>query len=313
MKEKNKPQETLDDTNAQKSWKGRIGRLFFYGFAGLPFRLNRWVGRWIGLCLWITRSGVAKVTEENIGYAFPEKSKKERKQLAKLSVIHTAQTFTEMGPVWLRSPKWVQSRILSVTNESLLKEKLATGKGVIILAPHMGNWEVLGHYLSSLSKDITCLYQPAPLPEIDRLIKKARLRVNKLAPTNRKGVSILLKVLRNGEMVGILPDQLPIDGNGEYAKFFNKRALTMTLVRQLQAKTQSQVVAAFAKRVPGGFHVVIADVDSKLYSDDKAEAIEGLNYTVEQCARAVPEQYQWEYKRYRRPPEGEPKPYQYKT
>jgi KDO2-lipid IV(A) lauroyltransferase len=45
--------------------------------------------------------------------------------------------------------------------------------------------------------------------------------------------------------------------------------------------------------------------DEALYSDDVAESLRALNDGVERCLRHCPEQYQWEYKRFRTRPRGE--------
>src|SRR5690625_2274592 len=126
-----------------------------------------------------------------------------------------------------------------------------------------------------------------------------------MAPTNRRGVAQLLKALKRGEIVGILPDQVPEPGSGaEVAPFFGQPALTMTLVHNLIQRTGCSVLSVYAERVPGGFKMVVLPADQDIFNEQAASSVAALNRSVEACVRRVPEQYQWEYKRLRRlPPE----------
>jgi KDO2-lipid IV(A) lauroyltransferase len=147
------------------------------------------------------------------------------------------------------------------------------------------------------------MYEPAPIPAMDDLILAGRSKCNiTMAPTNRKGVCILLKALQQGNIVGILPDQLPKkDAGSEFAPFFGQEVLSMTLVHSLISRTQSRVISLFAKRVPGGFKVIVLPADESIYSEDVVQSVTGLNKSVENCVHLAPTQYQWEYNRFRLP------------
>lgn len=151
------------------------------------------------------------------------------------------------------------------------------------------------------------MYQPPRIEGLDRLLRRVRARNGvSLAPTNRKGVAQLLTALKRGEIVGILPDQVPADEGGEFASFFGEPALTMTLVSKLIQRTDAQVFCGFAKRLPRGkgFVAVFEPADEKIYSSDIKESTEGLNRTVESAVQKAVSQYQWEYKRFRRRPDN---------
>jgi KDO2-lipid IV(A) lauroyltransferase len=180
---------------------------------------------------------------------------------------------------------------------------------VVLLAPHLGNWEVLGLYLSDVA-DITSLYQPPEMAALEPIIRQSREKVGaKLVPTNRRGVAALLKVIKNGGFTGILPDQVPEASGGDFAPFYGVPALTMTLVDNLRSRSDCLVIAAYAQRIKGGFEIHFLEADPGVYSSDQSEALVALNRTVENCVNGVPEQYQWEYKRFRRQPEGMPRRY----
>ena len=201
--------------------------------------------------------------------------------------------------------KPIQRLILKRDNEALPRSVLESGKGLLILAPHLGNWEVLGLHLSSLGK-VTNLYQPPKLAAFDTLIRSSREKSGAtLVPTTTKGVAALLKNLRNGGIAGILPDQNPNDENsGHFAPFFGQPAFTMVLIHRLIQKTGCRAVFAFAKRIPGGFELVYREPPEEIYSDDMEAALAALNKGTEALVTEAPEQYQWEYKRFKIKPEG---------
>lgn len=129
---------------------------------------------------------------------------------------------------------------------------------------------------------------------------------SKVFPTNRKGVAAMFNALRRGECAGILPDQEPELEGGVFVPFFGIEALTMTLVSKLARKTEAAVVFGYARRLPAaeGFELVFKLADPAIYSEDLAESVTALNAGVEACVREVPAQYQWEYKRFRKVPQG---------
>lgn len=291
--------------------KGQLLVFLLRAVALLPLPVLRLKGACLGWLLWRFNAGPAKVSRENLSYAYPNMSEAERESLVKRSLQESGKTGFEMAAVWARGEHWLNKVITEQINPELLTEGQPEGKGVIILSPHVGNWEVLSGYLGGACEDITVMYQPAQLPALDKLIRNARLRNIKVAPADRSGVMMLMKALRNGEAVGLLPDQVPTEGAGEFADFYTKPALTMTLIRQLQKKTNANIVMVYALRVNGGFNIICAKPHPDIYSEDPAISLRGLNVSVEQTIDPNPEQYQWQYKRYRRQPEGQPRPYRF--
>ena len=222
------------------------------------------------------------------------------------SLTNTACTILEMGKSWI-SP---MAKSLELVTESEGEENFfaaaASEHGVILLAPHIGNWEIFAFYLCEKLKS-TWLYQPPEFNLIDQFITKTRSRAGiKMAPTNRIGVSKVLAALRRGEVVGILPDQIPPAEGGRFAPFFGEPALTMTLPSRLIQKTTAKVFCGFAQRLPNarGYKIVVEEAISDIYSEDLDESIIALNKTIEKTVMKSVEQYSWEYKRFRRRPDG---------
>jgi len=117
----------------------------------------------------------------------------------------------------------------------------------------------------------------------------------------------LYKRLVDGGVVGILPDQQPKLGDGEFAPFFGTPALTMVLLSRLAQRTGALVLFAFAERLPrgAGFRLHVLPAPPGIADPDLPTAVAALNRGVEACVRLAPAQYQWHYKRYSIRPPGE--------
>ena len=289
--------------------KDLIPVYFIRLLALLPLSICRLVGEILGGTLWFLQSKEAIVTQKNLHYCFPELDDKERAVLAKRSLKESSKTFCETGPVWI----WPESKILNMVKQvhgrDLLDDAIARGKGVMMIAPHLGNWEVLGLYLQTI-RPITNMYLPSENKALDALIRASRTRSgSKLTPTNRRGVMTLLKTLKKGEIVGVLPDQVPEDGGGLFAPFYQQAAFTMKLVPNLAHKTGCSVLCGYAKRVPHGFDIHFIEAEPELSGDCLDKGVVALNKSVENCVAQAIEQYQWEYKRFKKQPDGRSKFY----
>ncbi|MBL1269511.1 MAG: lysophospholipid acyltransferase family protein [Halomonas sp.] len=241
------------------------------------------------------------VTDRNLAVVFPNLSIAERKALGQLSLRHSTATMLELGHAWMAEPNRVEASILAVHGRDKLDKARAEGRGVIVLAPHFGNWEVLNFWLSS-HFPFTAMYEPPKIIALDPVIRHGRERMGaSLVPTNPRGVAALLKALKRCEAIGILPDQEPDWGSGVFAPFFGREAYTATLLPKLVARTQARVVTGVALRIPGkGFEIHFLDADERVYSDDDVQSATGVNASVESAIALEPAQYQWEYKRYRK-------------
>ncbi len=272
----------------------------------LPLSWARSMGRGFAFLYWPIGDRSRKITERNIQLAFPELSLAQQQQLAKDSLAATAETMAEMGRVWMRPWEQFSELILSVEGSELISDAQKAGRGVIAMAPHLGNWEVIGLYTASWCNMVS-LYEPPKLAAVGPIIEKARERSGAtLVPTDSRGLATLLKSVKRGAVSGILPDQAPPELKaGQNAPFMGVSCFTGTLSVNMIRRTGALAVFAYAKRVPGGFTLHYRLADEKIYDEDTAVALAALNKGVEDCVRDCPEQYQWEYKRFRvRPRQG---------
>ncbi len=271
-----------------------------------PLWANQALGTLIGLLAYYFPTDSRKVTKANLKMCLPELAERELNALIRQSLIETGKTGCEFGYIWHASLVKVLSSIVQVTNQEILNTALEAKKGVIVLAPHLGSWETCGPFLTNCAPT-TYLYKPPKLAGFEESMVAFRSRGSaSLAPTNRKGIAMLIKALERGEIVGILPDQEPNEEGGVFAPFFGVSALTMTLISRLAAKTGATVVTVFAKRLTKGqgFEIIFGAARPGIDSEDPFTAAAALNLSVEDCVRQVPSQYQWEYRRFKRQPDN---------
>ena len=278
-------------------------------FASLPLGLSRWTGEVIGKVHHLLDTRAARVTHDNLALCFPALSKKERSSLEKRSLIHTGQTMMEIPAVWLGNFKRVRGWILEVENENLMDEAINQGRGVLVILPHHGNWEMFNVYFASRGT-MTALYQPPRQDLLKPLLEGVRQKFgNELVATNVKGLARLYRCLKQGQTVTVLPDQVP--ANGEFAPFFGHEALTDVLVSRLLKKTGAVAVCCVVIRQKSGFKVRFSSVEEEIYSSQMTESLTALNSSIESCIADYPEQYQWDYKRFRERPVGMKKLYKF--
>ncbi|EIJ42699.1 Lauroyl/myristoyl acyltransferase [Beggiatoa alba B18LD] len=284
-------------------------KFFLYLFAFLPLSKVHAIASYIGrILVYFPNSPIAYITRKNITVCYPHLSPQAQQQLIKASLIETCKTFSELGAVWLWSPRRVMSLVRQVSGEGYLKQAIQQGRGVILLTPHLGSWEMAGLYASA-HYEITSLYRPPKRTGLSDLIKRGRERIGaRLVPTDQAGIRALYQTLKRGEIAGILPDQVPHqEGTGEFAPFFHCPAYTMTLVARFARKNQSPVIFTYAERLPNGegFHIHFLPAPDDIDSDDIQLAVSALNQGIENCIQHCPSQYQWSYKRFKRLPNGQ--------
>lgn len=274
-------------------------------------RLHRW-GRWLGWAMYKSNGRSVDVTRTNIALCYPQLTAEQQEQKVKDSLSQTATMALELGWSWMIPFEDLIASIREVHGQEYLESAKAEGNGVIILGPHLGNWEVFGLFLSH-HYEMTAMYAVPKLEVMDKIITDGRSRSGMLmVPANMKGVAKLLRQLQKGELVGNLPDQEPDDpSGGVFAPFMGIEAFSPKLVTRLISKTGARVVAGFARRLPDGqgFDIHFIPADEAIYDGDDQQAVAAMNRMVETLVAVAPDQYQWEYKRFKRRPEGQEKLY----
>jgi KDO2-lipid IV(A) lauroyltransferase len=217
-------------------------------------------------------------------------------KLRRQVIAETGKGVSELIAVWF-GPDEAVARRVACDVWSIAEQARREGCGVIFLTPHLGCFEISALYAAQ-RLPITVLYRPPKLAWLEPLMIAGRQRgLAKVAPANLRGVRMLYKALRNGEAIGLLPDQTPGVGEGVWAGFFGRPAYTMTLVGRLQKATGAAIIMAFAERLPRGCGYRLHLQRLSTAGFDEA----ALNRAVEALVRRCPAQYLWGYNRYKIP------------
>ena len=218
----------------------------------------------------------------------------------------------ELPWLWARPRgESVLPRVVRWDGIEAFEAALAERKGVIIVTPHLGSWEMYGQALAErlvgTYGPLTALFRPPRKAWMAKLMDGSRDRAGlQTVPTSTKGVRSLIRALRSGGYTGVLPDQVPPLGQGVWAPFFGRDAYTMTLLPRLAQQTGARVFLGVCERLPRGAGYVIRcePFDGTAMSDPKATpetAAAAMNQGIEQLIRSLPGQYVWDYARHKQP------------
>jgi len=271
----------------------------FWLISRLPLRWLHAIGGVLGLLAARLPGRYATRLSANFRLAFPDVSDAMLAEAAR----STGRMILEMPYFWSR--KSLKAKLYDFNDRvwpELDRLQDAHGKGLIILTPHLGCFEVLPQSYA-LRRPVTCLFKPPHQPWLQDFVERMRGRDNiAMAPATPRGVRMLLKALKRGQAVGILPDQVPSGGEGAWAPFYGKPAYTMSLVHRLQQLTGAPIVMVFAERLPrgGGYRAHLRVIDGML-PDDPSAAAAVINQTVQSLVTEAPTQYLWGYNRYKHP------------
>ena len=267
----------------------------------LPLRVNQALGGVVGILLYWIPNPLRRVAGANIARCLPELEPARPRRILRRCLIETGKTALEAGYLWRLTPASAQRLLVALEGRAAVDAAVAAGRGVIIAAPHLGSWEMAGQ-IGGREWGVWNLYRPPRIAQLEPLLQAGRTRLGgRLVRADTAGVRQLLRVLRRGGVVGILPDQDPGPEHGVVAPFFGIPANTMRLLPRLAHATGAAVFIAWCERLPRarGYHLRIAPLPPAVADPDPVVAATALNRAVEQCVRALPGQYQWSYRRFK--------------
>ncbi|WCN07418.1 lysophospholipid acyltransferase family protein [Marinomonas mediterranea] len=270
----------------------------------LPFSVKRTLGRLFGRFFIRLDKRTVRGIDQNLALCFPNMALDERKALRNQRLVHIGQTGMEMLHAWTHTPEELLTLLEFGEGVDEFKHALESEQGVLLMAPHLGSWEYIPSFVSQM-RTMTTMYRPQKDKAMDAFILESRKRAGtELAPTDRRGVMQLMKALKSGGVVGILPDQVPAEGSGEYVPFFGQPAYTMTLASQLTSKSGAKAFICAVFQTQKGLKFEVFPLNENFYSEDLQTSTASLNKSLEALILRHPEQYQWEYKRFKKQADG---------
>jgi Kdo2-lipid IVA lauroyltransferase/acyltransferase len=282
--------------------------LFFKLLSFLPLWLAHGMGAALG---WVVFAASPTYRQRFLansklaGYTFAQ---------VKGAIASSGRLIAELPKLWMSTAGKAQGKAeapFTWRGKEHIEAAYATGKGVIFLTPHLGSFEMIGQAWGQdfgpksphNFGNFTVLFRPARKAWMAELVANSRNRPGlATVPTNLSGVRQMIKALRKGEAVGLLPDQVPPDGMGLWTPFFGKNAYTMTLAARLSAQTGATVLVGFGERLPWGRGYILHIHPLKqLLSDNLETAVQQMNAEMEVLIRSCPTQFLWGYGRYKEP------------
>lgn len=264
-------------------------------------RMLHLLGHAVGYFLYVSRSNRYRNSRINIQLCFPDLSDLEVDRLARMSLIELGKLLFETLLFWLAPGAFSCHVIRGVMGEDHLHQALEEGKGVILVCPHLGNWEVFNIYAGRFKATVT--YKPLKSHTLDSWIRYCRQRGGStLVPISTQGIKALCGRLARGGVVTLFPDQVPDRSAGRVlVPFFKVPAWTGTLVARLAQRPNVKVICGYARRLPAGqgFEVYLAPAPGEIYSADIEQSAQALNQGIEACIKQFPHQYLWQYKRFK--------------
>lgn len=269
--------------------------------ARLPLRWLQALGAWVGWLYYLlsaTHRERFRANSARAGVPWAQ---------ARGGIAATGRMMMELPPLWLRPADAPLSVPVQWQGGELIEAAQAQGRGLVMLTPHLGCFEVIGQSYAerygARCGAMTVLYRPARQPWLQDLVEAARRRPGlDAAPATLAGVRQMIRALKRGEVVGLLPDQVPPTGQGVWAPFFGRPAYTMTLAARLVQQTGAALLLVWCERLPqGAGYVVRVSSQSEPLPDDNVAAATVINRAMQQLILQCPQQYLWGYHRFRQP------------
>lgn len=277
-----------------------IIRPFLFIISILPLKTLRTFGRILGKILFFFPNRHKNITLVNLRLAFPELSNKEILSLCKKSLAETSTTLLESGYVWIKLPGNSLPKSIQVEGFDSVLDSIKDGCGLLLFTPHQANIEILINFLGQ-NLDCSVPYSKIKNNYLDGFVKKARAKMGvNMVDVNISGVKKLLNNLNGGEAVAIASDQVPELSGGEMSKFFGRECLSMSLLWKLHNKTKARVHSMVCIRGPKGNDFKLIFSPQLEMPHTIKEGVDTMNKELEKCIMLAPEQYAWEYKKYRK-------------
>lgn len=255
-----------------------------------------------GLVNFLSISRTSQSVRLNLQIALPDLDTEQREHITRKAIRNELMAYFEFFSIWGSSTEKNLSRIHHVHGEALFHDALQASRGLVLIVPHFGTWEIMNSWVAQFS-EMTILYKPVKDVAADRFVREARSRERAhLVPTDESGVRQIFKALKAGGTTVILPDHTP-NSSVDMIDYFGIPLESSSLTAKLIQKTKAKTLLIYAMRnQQQGFDMYIETVDPQIYSVDPQRGTGIIHQAIEQLIRRYPEFYHWSYKRFKANP-----------
>lgn len=273
-------------------------------FSRRPIRFSRFFARSLAAIintLKITKT--AKTISLNIDICLPEIPVNQKDQLVRAAVRNELQSYMEFFSIWGSANVQNIARIKHVEGAHYFHEAIAENKGIILLAPHFGTWEIMNAWFAQYT-EMTIMYKPIKNIEADQFVRAARSREQAtLVPTDESGIRQIFKALKSGGTTVILPDHTPKHASDQI-NYFGLPLFSSNLSAKLIQKTKAKALLVYAIRnETEDFNIFIEPIDESIYQGSPADGTLVIHHAIENLIKRYPQHAHWSYKRFRAHPQ----------
>ena len=274
--------------------------LILKSLEAIPYKGLFYIGKVLGLLLYILPNKHKRISKANLELVFPQKTSLQINSILRDSLFHSIMNILEAGLVWGKQDYKKKPGFINVKNFSEIETALSSDKGILLFTPHIGNIEIIINFLGQHT-DCTIPYTQPKHKGLDKIITNSRNKSGvKMVDINVSGIKEMLAALKNKKLAAVASDQVPKKGAGTISKFFNNEIYSMTLLPKLQQRTGCVAHLMYCERKEKGKGFVI-HFDSKIdLSSNIQEGVDKMNNEFEKCIMKLPGQYSWEYKKFKR-------------
>ena len=274
--------------------------LILKSLEAIPYKGLFYIGKVLGLLLYILPNKHKRISKANLELVFPQKTSLQINSILRDSLFHSIMNILEAGLVWGKQDYKKKPGFINFKNFSEIETALSSDKGILLFTPHIGNIEIIINFLGQHT-DCTIPYTQPKHKGLDKIITNSRNKSGvKMVDINVSGIKEMLAALKNKKLAAVASDQVPKKGAGIISKFFNNEIYSMTLLPKLQQRTGCVAHLMYCERKEKGKGFVI-HFDSKIdLSSNIQEGVDKMNNEFEKCIMKLPGQYSWEYKKFKR-------------
>lgn len=289
----------MTSSAAPSPWTDRWLRLL----ARLPLGWLRAAGAAFGWVLWALAHKRRQVVTRNLALCFPERSASDRRRLGREVFVRFGQAFVDRVWLWHGSDAQRQRRLQLRGDLSVVRQP----GPVLVFAPHFVGLDAAWTALASrIDRDWMTLYAPQIKPALDRWVRQGRQRLGRVRlVARREGIRPLVKGLREGAALYLLPDMDLGARNAVFVPFFGHPTATVTSLPRLADLASAPVVPVLARMTAQGYQIEVLPAWADYPSGDDATDAATMNAHLEAFIHTMPGQYHWLHRRFKTRPPGE--------
>lgn len=285
-------------------------RALIAGLGKLDWKRACAIGERLGLFIYSPVGIRRHVVETQIAAAFPELDQKAVDRIARGAYRHLGRTAVEAALLPTLTDEEIVALVDSVTGWEHFARERPNGKGLLLVAAHHGNWEMLGTYLAIRGLKPEVVVRGADNRLFEEYLNENRRRLGMDVVHDRVAVKRIAQAMRGGRYVAMLADQGVLGLASSFVTFFGRPAKTPRGFAVFGLRFDVPVVFMAMLRLPNGkFRVVFEPVEAVRTGDKERDTdamVVRYSEILERWVREYPEQYFWQHRRWRRQPEGTP-------